>query len=713
MGVLGAICGLALYAGDWAMLVYDADYLGNRCGVGDYADKPKAFYPRIPLDMMEQPDVVASGSFWKLKRYALCVDECPSAFSIDNPTFIADYGYDPETYTTAALGSGTRAQWISVLPTIDMFNRCIPRIKANADKTIMCAYPKCTATEVSAVGGTCYAGGAPFTNDEWAATTDAQKAVCQVELSETNTLSYSLASGDEASAALLTSVASSVGGFYEIVTAFVKSFTYILAGGVGAPLVLAFAYMLLLFLFAKTIIYAALVVLIISQLAATFILFTKSGLSLGGVTGETLVSTALSAAGNLTAPDAVADGLAAVAEDSQWMYAILFVVMAIVSVLTIIMVLTSRRKIARCAAIVKESTSVFLSQPLLMVFPVWSVLFQILVCLWFLGTLLLIYTTKPESIDNALSLAPNASIAISAGEQSVDVIGGLRSLVSNENYSKACTVIVIYGFFVLVQWVRGISWCTMSGAVYYWFFFGSQKNADPKHKQRFPIASMLCRVLFYHTGSVAFAAFVIAMCDMLRVIAAYVEKQMGPAGKNIMVKLAFKCIHCLLACLKKTVEFVSYYGLVFVATQGTSFCGGCYKTFFFFLQNPGQVAINALVTKLLTTISILASPTACAIVFYYIMDGQLADVNAIYPAGVIGVMAALMTVSCMTVFSCTITTVFVCCFQDKAEFDGKYMSPRLAKAFGINKKDKKKDGDAAGSDAPKEAPKEDTPLQSV
>ena len=561
-------------------------------------DKPKAFYPRIPLDMMEQPDVVASGSFWKLKRYALCVDECPSAFSIDNPTFITDYGHTPRRTqrrrSPARARSGSRCCRRSTCSTGASRGSKRTRTRRSCAPTLS-APPRRSSPSAARAS----AGGAPFTNDEWAATTDAQKAVCQVELSETNTLSYSLASGDEASAALLTSVASSVGGFYEIVTAFVKSFTYILAGGVGAPLVLAFAYMLLLFLFAKTIIYAALVVLIISQLAATFILFTKSGLSLGGVTGETLVSTALSAAGNLTAPDAVADGLAAVAEDSQWMYAILFVVMAIVSVLTIIMVLTSRRKIARCAAIVKESTSVFLSQPLLMVFPVWSVLFQILVCLWFLGTLLLIYTTKPESIDNALSLAPNASIAISAGEQSVDVIGGLRSLVSNENYSKACTVIVIYGFFVLVQWVRGISWCTMSGAVYYWFFFGSQKNADPKHKQRFPIASMLCRVLFYHTGSVAFAAFVIAMCDMLRVIAAYVEKQMGPAGKNIMVKLAFKCIHCLLACLKKTVEFVSYYGLVFVATQGTSFCGGCYKTFFFFLQNPGQVAINALVTKLL------------------------------------------------------------------------------------------------------------------
>ena len=45
---------------DGRALVYDADYLGNRCGVGSNAGKPKAFYPRIPRDMLEQRAVVES-----------------------------------------------------------------------------------------------------------------------------------------------------------------------------------------------------------------------------------------------------------------------------------------------------------------------------------------------------------------------------------------------------------------------------------------------------------------------------------------------------------------------------------------------------------------------------------------------------------------------------------------------------------------------------
>ena len=56
------------------------------------------------------------------------------------------------------------------------------------------------------------------------------------------------------------------------------------------------------------------------------------------------------------------------------------------------------KKIQRAAIIVKESTKVFMSQPLLMVFPVWSVIAQVFVVIWFMGTLLLIYVAaKPMS----------------------------------------------------------------------------------------------------------------------------------------------------------------------------------------------------------------------------------------------------------------------------------------------------------------------------
>jgi hypothetical protein len=44
-----------------------------------------------------------------------------------------------------------------------------------------------------------------------------------------------------------------------------------------------------------------------------------------------------------------------------------------------------------------------------------------------------------------------------------------------------------------------------------------------------------------------------------------------------------------------------------------------------------------------------------------------------YPAIAIYIGAVLMTSACMNVFDCTITTIFVCCFEDQAKFNSQYM----------------------------------------
>jgi len=433
--------------------------------------------------------------------------------------------------------------------------------------------------------------------------------------------------------------------------------------------------------------------------------FSRSGIVFKGIDGGDLI-TGAKAATNVTAPNYVLDALAVVDEDSKWLYATGFILLSIVSVVTIITVILARKKINICAAIVSEATTVFKTMPMMMVFPSLSTCCQVLVTMWFFFALVLIQTTKPESLSIALgylsnytsseidAYAASASPSTDTAAWSLDPISSLREWTEASWWTNISILDTFYGFFVLVQFVNGIAWCTMSGATYWWYFFRTNQEEATK----WPIAGSLKRVLFYHAGSVAFAAFVIAFCDMLRAAAAYIEKQMGPAN-NMLVKLAWKVLHCCLWCLKKTVQFVSYYGLVFVSSQGLSFCLGCYRTFFFFLQNPGQVSINLTVTTLLRLTGILSMPLLCGTIFYYILDTVLEQANAIYPAALIFVCAGLMTVSCMTVFDCAITTIFVCCFQDKAEFGGKYMSQELADAFQIKRNDKDKDPTASSSNA--------------
>ena len=699
VGILGFVSFLSFYTGDTTALLYEQDYLGNRCGVGTKAGQPKAFYPRIPQDLIEQQEVVQSGDMMNLRLYALCVDECPSTeYGVGSPVPIVDYGFDTMSAGEAA-ALGSRAEWLSATPTVDILNRCIPRSSSTQDETSMCAFPNCTSAQATfGPAIACAGANSGFMTSDWLMDTTQKEELCKVRARKTTTMTYELATNSEASRAMLSQIASLVGGLSEVMQSIAASWQYILIGGVAAPVFLAYTYMLLLFLFAKVIIYSLLLLLIVSLGVSTFVMFMKSGISFGGTSGQDLMNQAASAA-NVSVPSFASSALSAVSADSQWLYSIGFVVLAIITAITIVTVLLSRKKIAICAAIITEATTVFScakgSMPMLMFFPTLSTLLQCVVCAWFVGVMVLIQTQKPEALETVLAGLSNSSMAqyVQSGGEGVgvDPIGSMRAIITNSWYPTAVSALVLFGFFVLVQFVQGVAWCSMSGAVYYWYFFRNASGDQAKEKTRIPITKSFGRTIFYHTGSIAFAAFVIAICDMLRAVATYIEKQMGPAS-NTLVKLAFKVLQCCLYCLKKTVKFVSYYGLVVVAAESLPFCLSCSRTFIFFLQNPGQVAIQATVIWLLRLIALFSMPLVCGVGFYYLLEGYVLtpQENAMYPTAIITILAMTMTVSCMTVFECTITTVFVCCFKDKAQYDSKYMSARLAKAFGIDTAAKKK-----------------------
>jgi len=286
-----------------------------------------------------------------------------------------------------------------------------------------------------------------------------------------------------------------------------------------------------------------------------------------------------------------------------------------------------------------------------------------------------------------------------------DAIADLRSTVTAESFRNTAQFLVFFGLLVLTQFISATGWCTMSGATYYWYFF---RNAeDDAERTKWPITRSLGRTLWYNSGSVAFAAFVIALCDLARLIVQYIERQIvgkKPAGcgcsYQFFLTLIVKCLATCVWCLQKTVKFVSYYGLVFVACQGNDFCKACYRTFFFFMQHPGQVSINALVTWMLQIFASFSIPTFCSGMFFFLLKSHHPR-NPLFPTVLIFMLGFFVASMCMAVFKCVITTIFVCCFQDKLEFEGKYMSKRLAKAFQMPYKGDvtKKDAGANASSA--------------
>ena len=62
---------LSVTVGDPNAVFYGNDYLGNRCGVGNFSTRSKAYYPRMAEDLLEQRAYLLAGAVWKIKLYTL------------------------------------------------------------------------------------------------------------------------------------------------------------------------------------------------------------------------------------------------------------------------------------------------------------------------------------------------------------------------------------------------------------------------------------------------------------------------------------------------------------------------------------------------------------------------------------------------------------------------------------------------------------------
>lgn len=497
--------------------------------------------------------------------------------------------------------------------------------------------------------------------------------VCNKPVKEVQSLTFAPELQDTKSAGLTQRFAEYVTKAAQFSRACEEALTEVLVTGIAGTIVMGFMWVLFLWLFAGVIVFFALAVLVVTLLAITVICYVRAGWgpnpddffnstdvtpNLGEYNYENLSTT-----------------------DNQTAYAVMAVIMTILLALVLVMLAMWRDCILRCVAIIRESTKVFKLIPSMMVWPLVSIVFLVAAYFWaFLVAAYIFYVDEDTYAEN-LDKLQKAIEDYSSGD---DVASHLDSDPSTQKW--VLFWVHIFGVLWVVEFIRACTWITMSGAVCYWYFFKEEKS---KHES-YPLLSSCRRVLRYHLGSAAFGALIIAICQLVRYMLAtldYYTKDLQQT--NLVFRLAFKCSQCAMWCLQKTIEFVSYFGFVYIALNGTSFCASCKDTFKFLLtpKNAMQTAVNKVVEKLIILMIAWTTPTLMSLFCYAWLsnnDEYMADNNPLYPCILVWVGSFALASAIATVFECTIDTIFLCSFRDAAMFDGKYMSKEMKDAFGID-----------------------------
>ena len=276
--------------------------------------------------------------------------------------------------------------------------------------------------------------------------------------------------------------------------------------------------------------------------------------SLGDSASSLLGDAADTANSTLTAivrlvPDELDQQIAAasVSGDMKTMMQIASWVMLIITLIYIIVICISRRKIVICVTVVKEATKAVKAQPLMMVFPLWMMTAQVRAARQparptpprpsALPLLLLLSPRPPPPSQAALlvfvlfifAFLANAELTVdsftdplmrpvesSSYEEYMQYYNAtagegaayFQSLDATAGQVKAVTVLYFFfGFLWTSQVLLALNGMIIAGAVCSWYW---------RVSINLPITKAATRTLLSHIGTVCFGAFIIALVKFVR-----------------------------------------------------------------------------------------------------------------------------------------------------------------------------------------------------
>eukprot|EP00923_Selenidium_pygospionis_P010301 GHVN01017928.1.p1 GENE.GHVN01017928.1~~GHVN01017928.1.p1 ORF type:complete len:775 (-),score=63.09 GHVN01017928.1:199-2523(-) len=263
--------------------------------------------------------------------------------------------------------------------------------------------------------------------------------------------------------------------------------------------------------------------------------------------------------------------------------------------------------------------------------------------------------------------------------------------------------LLLYLWFA--AWLTSISQTIIAGAVAWWYFIPVKENG---RKRRAPgaVCRSTAQVWYYHLGSVAFGAFILAVIRIIKWFLRFLKRQKVLSTSNPDAA-ALNCLPCglgavcgaltcangcvlwvlwamsgLVECFERFLEFVSRQSFVQIAIQGKNFCQSAWEAFRLIRRHPGRFAVCHYLGKMLVMLGLLVIAGTSGIGGYFITTAIYGDriATAMIPAviqGCIGLLVTYATIGLLPVAIDAIMQCFLCDLEMAAnDMDNPMFAPR-------------------------------------
>nr|XP_033320907.1 choline transporter-like protein 1 isoform X1 [Megalopta genalis]XP_033320908.1 choline transporter-like protein 1 isoform X1 [Megalopta genalis]XP_033320909.1 choline transporter-like protein 1 isoform X1 [Megalopta genalis]XP_033320910.1 choline transporter-like protein 1 isoform X1 [Megalopta genalis] len=326
-------------------------------------------------------------------------------------------------------------------------------------------------------------------------------------------------------------------------------------------------------------------------------------------------------------------------DSSQTAYFIYAVALSTVTVITLLIVLVMRKRIALVMQLFREAGKAVYAMPALLLQPIYTyLLIGFVVCAWVYCMLW------------------------------IESAGNIHMKKNHVHFEKDGLLIAsrwynLFFFFVTCEFLLGCQHVVVACAVARWFFTRDKKRLS------FAVTRGFGYLVRYHLGTVAFGALVIGIVRFIRAIISFVQNRLKQYD-NDLVRGILCCCQCCLWCFECALKFLTRNAYIETAIYGCNFCTGGRKAFIALGSNILRVAAINSVGDFVLFLGKVLVVTLTIVSGIYLVQKKEGLHHPWVPIAVAGLFAFLVAHCFISIYEMVIDTIFICFCEDCEKNDG-------------------------------------------
>jgi len=241
------------------------------------------------------------------------------------------------------------------------------------------------------------------------------------------------------------------------------------------------------------------------------------------------------------------------------------------------------------------------------------------------------------------------------------------------------SVYMLFIIFFVVEFVRYFWYLWVSCAFAEWYFSLWSENLGDDWKERgsrpdqlshWPVTQSFFRVLIYHTGTVAFAAFILAVIQTIRAVFLWIHKRIFESG-NPLAKCIAAIISCLLKCMECFLRYIGKIALNYCAIFGTPFCPSGARALSLVTRNLGIVASITVLNEWVTFLGRWGITIGAANISFFVLavwtptvSTNVSKYSLIVLWGLMLLLAYIITSVVIGIFDIGVDQILMCFMVD-------------------------------------------------